>query len=253
MGATGQMLEANRGVVIVSGGSRGLGLAISRRLIAGGFAVRGFSRSGSEETKALEVEHGASGRYRWTDLDATDHDGLAGFVSRVGREDGHIGGLVNNAGVNLDRLLPMTRPEEIQRVLAVNLEGPMLLTRLVTRLMIQKGNGAIINVSSVIGHRGIKGTSVYGATKAAIVGFTRSLARELGPRNIRVNAMLPGYVDTEMTSSMPAPQKAQIIRRTPLARLGQVEDIAGVAEFLLSPAAGFITGQTIVVDGGLTC
>lgn len=240
-------------VVVVSGGSKGLGLGITQRLLAAGCRVRSFSRTASAETRLLEEMHARGGRYRWTALDATDHEGLAGFVSGIYREDGHIDGLVNNAGVNLDRLLSMTAPEEIHRLLAVNLEAPLLLTRLVTRVMIQKGDAAIVNISSVIGHRGIKGTSVYSATKAAMVGFTRSMARELGPRNIRVNAALPGYIETEMTAGMPAGNRSQVIRRTPLGRLGQVEDVAAAVEFLLSPNARFITGQAIVVDGGLTC
>ena len=174
-------------------------------------------------------------------------------MSHIHRQEGRIDGLVNNAGINLDRLLPMTGPEEIHQLLAVNLEAPLLLSRLVTRVMIQKGDAAIVNISSVIGHRGIKGTSVYGATKAAIVGFTRSLARELGPRNIRVNAVLPGYIETEMTSGMSSGNRNQIIRRTPLGRLGQAEEVATTVEFLLSHNSRFITGQAIVVDGGLTC
>jgi 3-oxoacyl-[acyl-carrier protein] reductase len=244
-------VEAN--TIIVSGGSKGLGLAITQRLLRAGFKVRSFSRSPSEQTQALLREYGAQGRYGWTALDATDLDGMERFVMRTVEEGGSIAGLVNNAGVNLDRLLPMTGVQDIRRLLAVNLESPLLLTRLVTRQMIQRSNGSIINVSSVIGHRGIKGTSVYSATKAAVVGFTRSLARELGPRNIRVNAMLPGYVETEMTAGMSSANRDQIIRRTPLGRLGQVDDIAAVAEFLMSPASSFITGQAIVVDGGLTC
>lgn len=240
-------------VVIVSGGSKGLGLAITRRLLDAGFRVHTFSRSPSPDTKMLEKEQSDTGRYYWTALDTTDQEGLDKYVNRIYREEGHITGLINNAGFNLDRLLPMTGPGEIERVISVNLTSPLLLTRLVTRAMIQKGNGSIINISSVIGHRGIKGTSVYSATKAALVGFTRSLARELGPRNIRVNAMLPGYIETEMTAGMSVVKKAQVIRRTPLGRMGCAADIAGVAEFLLSPGSSFITGQTIVVDGGLTC
>ncbi len=243
----------NEKVVIVSGGSKGLGLGITQRLLAAGCRVRSFSRTASPETKLLEDEYKHSGRYLWTPLDATDREGLASFVSDIHRQEGRIDGLVNNAGINLDRLLPMTGPEEIHQLLAVNLEAPLLLSRLVTRVMIQKGDAAIVNISSVIGHRGIKGTSVYGATKAAIVGFTRSLARELGPRNIRVNAVLPGYIETEMTSGMSSGNRNQIIRRTPLGRLGQAEEVATTVEFLLSHNSRFITGQAIVVDGGLTC
>lgn len=240
-------------IVIVSGGSKGLGLSICHCLLDAGFFVRTFSRSPSDDTRSLGQLYANTGHYSWKALDATDHEGLAAFVRGIHSEEGHIAGLINNAGVNLDRLLPMTGPDEIHKVISVNLESLLLLTRLVTRVMIQGGSGSIINVSSVIGYRGIKGTSVYAATKSAVLGFTRSLARELGPRDIRVNAILPGYIDTEMTAGMESVKMEQVIRRTPLGRLGYASDIAGVTEFLLSPASGFITGQAIVVDGGLTC
>lgn len=243
----------NKQIVIISGGSKGLGLAISRRLLDAGFCVRTFSRSPSKDTQSLEEQYAGTGNYSWTALDVTDHEGLKVFVNGIDKEEGHIVGLINNAGVNLDRLLPVTSPDEIHKIISINLESPILLTRLVTRLMIQKGSGSIINISSVIGYRGIKGTSAYSATKSAMLGFTKSLARELGPRAIRVNAILPGYIETEMTGGMQAAKKDQIIRRTPLGRLGNVSDIASVAEFLLSPASSFMTGQTLVVDGGLTC
>jgi 3-oxoacyl-[acyl-carrier protein] reductase len=240
-------------LVLISGGSRGLGLAFSRHLLRSGCRVRTFSRSATDGTQALEDEYRGSGKYAWMALDALDKEGLKEFVNQAHREGGHIFGLVNNAGINLDRLLPVTAPEEISKVISINLESLLLLTRHVTRVMIQKGNGSIVNVSSIIGYRGTAGTSVYSATKAGILGFTRSLARELGPKNIRVNALLPGYVDTDMTAEIPAAKRAQIIRRTPLGRLGDVSDVAAVAAFLLSPASSFITGQAIVVDGGLSC
>ncbi|MET1255397.1 SDR family NAD(P)-dependent oxidoreductase [Aliikangiella maris] len=239
--------------VIISGGSSGLGLRMSQQLLAAGYCVRTFSRKASAQTEKLQAEYGADGQYSWRALDTTDHQGVKQFVDAIGKQDEKVVGLINNAGINLDRLLATTSDDEMHKVISVNLESLMILTRAVTRLMLQTGNASIINMSSVIGHRGIKGTSVYSATKAGVVGFTKSLARELGARNIRVNALLPGYIETDMTVNMAESKKQQIIRRTPLARFGVADDIANVAEFLISEKSSFVTGQVIVVDGGLTC
>jgi len=243
----------NNKTVIISGGSSGLGLEMSQKLLKAGYNVRTFSRKPSDATQTLESIYAESNQYSWSALDTTNHEGLKAFVKQIEKNDEQIVGLINNAGINLDRLLATTSDDELHKVIAVNLESLMVLTRIVTRAMLLTGNASIINMSSVIGHRGIKGTSVYSATKAGVVGFTKSLARELGARNIRVNALLPGYIETDMTHDMAASKKAQIIRRTPLARMGVPSDIANVAEFLLSPASSFVTGQVIVVDGGLTC
>jgi len=240
-------------LIIVSGGSKGLGLAICERLLSSGYRVRTFSRTATLEVENLSAQYGNAGTFEWEKLDATNHDNMSAYVRNIQRKSGHIYALVNNAGINLDMLLPLTQPEEIHRVLSVNLEATILLTRLVSRNMIQGDGASIVNVSSVIGYRGVKGTSVYAATKSALLGFTHSLARELGPRNIRVNAVLPGYIETDMTAEMSTGQRGAVLRRTPLGRMGRPSDIAGVIEFLLSSSADFITGQSIVVDGGLTC
>lgn len=242
-----------KSVIIVTGGSKGLGLSICQHLLAAGHHVRTFSRSSTPELESLLSTYSKNAAFAWSNIDATDHDALKEFVRNIQLEGIQISALINNAGVNLDRLLAMTQPEEVHRVISVNLESSILLTRLVVRSMIQGSDASIINISSVIGHRGIKGTSVYAATKSALIGFTRSLARELGPRNIRVNAILPGYIQTDMTAEMPAGQLKQVLRRTPLGRMGKPADIAGTVEFLISPTAQYITGQAIVVDGGLTC
>jgi len=238
--------------ILVTGGSKGLGLATCHHLLEKGFRVRTFSRQTTSAVEELMAEYGGSGQFGWQSIDATDQASIKTYIQELQR-DGGIDALVNNAGINLDRILATTHPDEVHKVILVNLEATILLTRLVVRNMIQGSGASIINVSSVIGHRGIKGTSVYAATKSALIGFTNSLARELGPRNIRVNAILPGYIETDMTVDMPEGQKKQILRRTPLGRMGKPSDIAGVIEFLISPTAEFITGQSIVVDGGLTC
>jgi 3-oxoacyl-[acyl-carrier protein] reductase len=158
--------------------------------------------------------------------------------------------LINNAGVAQDGVLAMMPEEQIERMLQVNLQAALLLTKECVRWMLLQGQGNIISVSSILAERGFSGLAAYAATKAGLIGMTRSLARELGPRQIRVNAIAPGYVETEMSDSLDMQQRQQIIRRTPLGRLATTEDIVPVVEFLLSPASQFITGQTIVVDGG---
>ena len=142
----------------------------------------------------------------------------------------------------------------VRRVLAVNLEGAIHLTRACTRAMLRRrAGGAVLNVSSIVASRGAAGLAVYSASKGGLESFTRALARELGPVDIRVNAIAPGYLETDMTTDLSASQRAQVLRRTPLGRLGTPADVLGVARFLLSPAAQFITGQVLTVDGGLTC
>ena len=160
---------------------------------------------------------------------------------------------LNNAGVALDGVLAMANYADIEKTLGINLFGALATTREVLRSMLIKKRGRIINISSIIGNRGYSGLSVYAATKGGLDAMTRSLARELGSRRITVNSIAPGYLETEMTHGLSDSQKGQIVRRTPLGRLGTPEDIVGLVLYLLSDDAAFLTGQVITVDGGITC
>jgi 3-oxoacyl-[acyl-carrier protein] reductase len=220
-------------------------------LLREGYRTATFSRAPTEALAQL-AEH-YPGKITSLAGDMTDAAALEEVVRRVEREVGPIEALINNAGIAHDGVLATMRPCDVEQLIAVNLTGTLLLTRLVVRHMLVRGRGVVLSISSIIGLRGYSGLAAYSATKAGLDGMTRALARELGGRNIRVNAIAPGYLETEMTGKLDEGQKQQIVRRTPLGRLGRPEDVVGTVLFLLSPAASFITGQTLVIDGGITC
>jgi len=237
-------------VVLVSGGSRGLGLGLAQALLESGSKVAAFSRAESAEIQSLRAEFPDT--FRFAEADIADQTRTAALIAEMEQSLGPIGALVNNAAVVNEALLARQAVEDIDRLIDVNLRGTLLLTRQVVRGMMIRRYGRIINISSIVGVSGYKGTVAYSATKGAIDAMTRALARELGGRNITVNSVAPGYMDTELTAQMSQNHLRQIVRRTPLGRPGRVEDVVGLVTFLMSPAASFISGQTIVVDGGLT-
>ncbi|MCG3178504.1 MAG: 3-oxoacyl-[acyl-carrier-protein] reductase FabG [Phycisphaerae bacterium] len=237
--------------VVISGGSRGLGLALVRRFLQLGDRVATFSRTPGESLEQLAREHGE--RLIFDAADVSDSAAVIRAVRRVHERFGRIDALVNNAGLARDGVLATMSDQAILQTIQVNLLGAIWLAREASRVMLLGGGGRIVNVSSIVGLRGYSGLGAYSATKAGLLGLTRSLARELGGRNITVNAVAPGFLETEMSEGLNESQKAQISRRTPLGRLGTVEDVVGVVEFLLSDSARFITGQTIVIDGGISC
>lgn len=240
--------------IVVSGGSRGLGAEIVRLCLKRSWSVATFSRSKTPFVEDMLSDAGLSDRFYWQSIDGGDADALKAFAKTAHQEFGRIDGLVNNMGIGQDGLLAMMRQDEVDNCLDVNLRGPIALTQACTRLMLRNASGAsVVNISSVNAVRGHSGVAVYSATKAALDGFARSLARELGPKSIRVNTVAPGYFESDMVADLTDAQRDRIARRTPLGRLARVEEIARAVIFLLSPDASFITGQTLTVDGGITC
>jgi 3-oxoacyl-[acyl-carrier protein] reductase len=230
---------------MVTGGSRGLGLAIAGRLGEAGYRVIAIARKPSEELAAAGVHFWA--------CDLGDIDAIPGLVKAIAGEFGPIYGLVNNAGIGTSGVLANMRAAKIERTVRLNTISPMVLTKHVVRTMMVGGDGGrIVNMSSIVSTTGFSGLSVYAATKASLVGFTKSLAREVGPLGITVNAVAPGFIDTAMTEGLDAAQREQIARRSALKRLADPEDVANAVSFLMSDAARHITGTVLTVDAGST-
>jgi 3-oxoacyl-[acyl-carrier protein] reductase len=238
-------------VAIISGGSRGLGQVLAERLLGDGWRVATFSRSASAFTD--EAAHKWPDDFWWQPADLADPRSLTDFVAGAVTRFERIDLLVNNAGVLCQELFPTMSADRIASLIDVNLVGPVILTRACTRHMVRLGGGNVVNVSSINAIRGHRGVAVYSAAKAGLDGFARSLARELGAFGIRVNSVVPGFFDSDMTSQVTAENMTRITRRTPLGRLAETSEIADATLFLCSPASSFITGQTIIVDGGITC
>ena len=241
-------------LTLISGGSRGLGLALVEHLLARGDSVATFSRSGSAALSALAKAHPQ--RLVAEPLDITDSAAISRFIARVADRFGRLDHCIANAAIAHEGVLATMRDDEIDAMLAVNLRGAIVFIRECVRQMLAAPaawpvpDRSITVVSSVVAENGSPGLSVYAATKAALEGLARSLARELGPRGIRVNAIAPGFLETDLSSTLPEEQRARIARRTALARLGKPEDVVGAVDFLTGKAAGFSTGHVLKVDGG---
>ncbi len=237
-------------VVIITGGSRGLGAGIVQSYLDSGDLVATCSRSITPEVEKWQQE--LPDRFLFGSADLAKPGDCETFVKAVIDRWDHVDVLVNNAGVARDGILGMASDDDIDTVVDLNLKGTLYMSRLVSRRMLARRSGNIVNISSIVGRSGYRGLSVYSATKAAQEGMTRALARELGSRGIRVNAIAPGYLRTEMSHGLDERQLQQIVRRTPAGRLGEPDDVARACQFLTDPRNDYVTGQVLVVDGGLT-
>jgi len=240
--------------VVVTGGTRGLGLAIARKLAVSGYRVIAIARQENEQIASAmrEREGGQQGALHFRKLDLEKTTEIPGIVKEIRKEFGSIYGLVNNAGLGTSGLLATMRDAQIERLVHLNTVSTLILTKQVLRSMMAEGGGRIVNIASIVAFTGYSGLSVYSATKASLIGFTRSLAREVGTLGVNVNAVAPGFVDTDMTQSLGEKERAQISRRSALRRLIDVEDVADAVEFLLGDKARNITGTVLTVDAGNT-
>jgi 3-oxoacyl-[acyl-carrier protein] reductase len=240
--------------IVVTGGSRGLGLGIARQLAAAGYRVIAIARK-SNKLLAAAIEDAAragEGELHFVAFDLSDIKAIPSLIQTIRKEFGPIYGLINNAAVGTEGALAIMHNSQIEELVRVNTVSPIVLTKYAVRSMLSEGGGRIVNVASIIGFTGYSGLSVYGATKASMLGFTRSLAREVGRHGVNVNAVAPGFVETEMTQGMDDQQRGQVARRSALRRLPEVDDIANAVEFLLGDKAKNITGTVLTVDAGST-
>jgi 3-oxoacyl-[acyl-carrier protein] reductase len=240
--------------VLVTGGSRGLGLAIAQKLAAADYRVIAVARKKSEDVTAasVEAERAGRGELQFVPFDLGKVDEVPGFVRGLRKEFGPLFGLVNNAALGYDGVLATMHNAQIEELVRVNTLSPIMLTKYVVRNMMSDGTGRIVNVASIIGFTGYSGLSAYAATKASMIGFTRSLAREVGRFGITVNAVAPGFLATDMTHGLDDKRRQQIMQRSALRRLTGVEDVANAVEYLLDDKARNISGTVLTVDAGAT-
>ena len=240
--------------VVVTGGSRGIGLAVSRRLAVAGYNVIAVARREGDELRAAigDVVKQGRGGLHFRAFDLSEVEVIPSFVKGLRDEFGAIYGLVNNAGIGTEGLLATMHNSEIEALVCLNVTSPIILTKYVVRHMMADGAGRIVNMSSIIASTGYNGLSVYGATKAAATGFTRSLAREVGKLGITVNAIAPGFVDTELTQGLSEDQRKRIAGRSALRRLPETDDVARMVEYLLGEGGHNITGAVLTIDAGNT-
>ena len=239
-------------VALVTGASRGIGRTVARRLAQAGTHVAvNFVRNVAAAEETIQLIAAAGGRAEALQFDVADFDAVSQAVSGLVERRGRCDILVNNAGMTVDGLLLRLKPTDWDQVMAVNLRGTFNCTKAVARSMLRAHYGRIVNMTSIIGSMGNAGQAPYAAAKAGLVGFTKSMARELASRNITVNAVAPGFIDTEMTAGLPDATRAEYVKLIPVGRLGTADEVADAVAFLARPESSYITGQVIGVNGGL--
>lgn len=238
-------------LAIVTGTSGGLGRAIARRLLGDGYSVVGVARRPIDPT-TWELAPGAADRYQHVEFDLGDVDMIGELVSGIVQRSGKPYALVNNAAIGTDGLLPTMHNTDIERLVRVNVTAPIILTKYAVRHMLTARRGRVVNISSIVARTGYRGLAAYGATKAAMEGLTRSLARDVGRRGVTVNAVAPGFLTTEMTSVLGGENLDRIKGRAALGRFAELDEVAGAVAYLLSDAAAGVTGTTLTVDAGST-
>jgi 3-oxoacyl-[acyl-carrier protein] reductase len=240
--------------VMITGGSRGVGLGVARKLAAEGYRVLAIARGPSDALSQAIAEAEASGvgAIHFIAFDLSQIEAFPEMVRKAKAEFGPLYGLINNAALGTDGLLANMHISQIEALVRVNTVAPIVLSKYVVRAMMAKGEGRIVNIASIIGFTGFSGLSVYGATKASMLGFTRSLAREVGRMGVTVNAVAPGFMDTELTQGMDADGKDKVAARSALRRLVEIEDVANAVAFLMGPGGRNMTGSVMTVDAGST-
>jgi 3-oxoacyl-[acyl-carrier protein] reductase len=238
--------------VVVTGGSRGLGLGNAARLARSGDNVIAIARKPSDQLDGAIRKLNGTGGLNFLPFDLAEVAAIPAMVAELRKTYGALYGLVNNAGIGTSGLLATMHNSDIESLIRLNTLSPIILTKYVVRSMMADRDGRVVNVTSIVGFTGYSGLSVYSTTKAGLIGFTKSLAREVGQVGVNVNAVAPGFIDTEMTHDMDESDRQRVVRRSALRRLPQVDDIAQTVEFLLGDGARNITGTVLTVDAGST-